>query len=162
MLNGVNGVHILIIGCDNIYLLLSLSLKYVLHVPKLSNNLISVEKLTHDLNCYITFRTHSPLFFFYQQWINKIKRDTSGVSQPIYKTISGLPISSTKETLLYGWGKTTIKWEKHTQKYNQLVTSKQHSTLPKPPEPRPPTFTSPHDKLPVQGITRHVAYSGEH
>ena len=25
-------------------------------------------------------------FFFYQQWINKIKEDTSGVSQPIYST----------------------------------------------------------------------------
>ena len=24
------------------------------------------------------------IFFFYQQWINKIKGDTSGVSQPIY------------------------------------------------------------------------------
>jgi len=33
----------------------SLSLKDVLYVPKLSNNLISIRKLTHDLNCSITF-----------------------------------------------------------------------------------------------------------
>ena len=33
----------------------SLTLKNVLHVPKLSTNLISIHKLTHDLCCQVTF-----------------------------------------------------------------------------------------------------------
>ena len=33
----------------------SLTLKNVLHVPKLSSNLISIHKLTHDLCCQVTF-----------------------------------------------------------------------------------------------------------
>jgi len=32
-----------------------LNLKDVLYVPNLSNNLISVKKLTHDLKCFVTF-----------------------------------------------------------------------------------------------------------
>jgi len=50
-----NGTHILIHGRENVSLLSSLSLKDVLYVPKLSNNLIDVRKLTHDLNFSITF-----------------------------------------------------------------------------------------------------------
>ena len=50
-----NGTHIPIHGRGNVSLLPSLSLKDVLYVPKLSNNLISIRKLTHDLNCSITF-----------------------------------------------------------------------------------------------------------
>jgi len=50
-----NGTHIPIIGRGNISLLPSLSLKDVLYVPKLSNNLFFVQKLTHDLNHSITF-----------------------------------------------------------------------------------------------------------
>ena len=50
-----NGSHIPIIGCGNIQLQSSLHLNNVLHVPKLSNNLLSIHKITLDLNCYVTF-----------------------------------------------------------------------------------------------------------
>jgi len=41
-----------------------------------------------------------------------------GYPNPYTVTRSGLPISSTSETLLYGWSKTTLKWENPTQKTN--------------------------------------------
>ena len=47
-------------------------------------------------------------------------------------------MSSTQEPLLYGWSRTTLKRENQSQK--------------KPtgyPKPNPPTFTSPHDELPM-------------
>jgi len=50
-----NGTHIPITGHGNVSFLSSLNLKDVLHVPNLSNNLISVKKLTHDLKCFVTF-----------------------------------------------------------------------------------------------------------
>ena len=36
-------------------------------------------QLNGNINCWV-------IFFFYQQWIKLIKRDTLGVSQPVYKT----------------------------------------------------------------------------
>ncbi|RDX91498.1 hypothetical protein CR513_26521, partial [Mucuna pruriens] len=39
-----------IVGCDNIHLHPSLR-----HIPKLSNNLISIHKLTQNLECAVTF-----------------------------------------------------------------------------------------------------------
>jgi len=50
-----NGTHIPIIGRDNVSFLSSLYLKVVLYVPNLSNNLIFIKKLIHDLKCYVTF-----------------------------------------------------------------------------------------------------------
>jgi len=41
-----NGSHIPIIGCGNIQLQSSLHLNNVLYVPKLSNNLLSIHKIT--------------------------------------------------------------------------------------------------------------------
>jgi len=49
-----NGTHIPIIGRGNVSFLPSLNLKDVLHVPSLSNNLISL-KFTGDLKCFVTF-----------------------------------------------------------------------------------------------------------
>ena len=54
-----NETHIPITGRGNVSFLPSLNLKDVLHVPSLSNNLISVKKLTRDLKCsVIFFSTH--------------------------------------------------------------------------------------------------------
>ena len=39
----------------DIYITPTLFLKNVLHVPKLSANLVSIQKLTHDLKCYAIF-----------------------------------------------------------------------------------------------------------
>nr|KYP43794.1 hypothetical protein KK1_034774 [Cajanus cajan] len=50
-----NGSHTPVIGCGNIQLQSSLLLKNVLHVPQLSNNLLSIHKITQDLNCAVTF-----------------------------------------------------------------------------------------------------------
>ena len=41
--------------CDNIHLQPSFPLKNVFHVPKLSNNLLSIQKVTQDLNCVVVF-----------------------------------------------------------------------------------------------------------
>nr|KYP73851.1 Retrovirus-related Pol polyprotein from transposon TNT 1-94 [Cajanus cajan] len=50
-----NGQGVPICGSGNIILESSIVLKDVLHVPQLANNLISVQKLTKDLNCSVTF-----------------------------------------------------------------------------------------------------------
>ena len=42
-------------GFGDIYITPTLILKNVLHVPKLSANLVSIQKLTHDLKCYAIF-----------------------------------------------------------------------------------------------------------
>ncbi|KAF2322304.1 hypothetical protein GH714_010849 [Hevea brasiliensis] len=50
-----DGSSIIIAGHGNINLTLSISLQNVLHVPRLSTNLISIYQLTKNLNCCITF-----------------------------------------------------------------------------------------------------------
>jgi len=50
-----NGYNTPITGRGNIHLQPSFSLKNVLHVPNLSNNLLSIHKITQDLNCAVTF-----------------------------------------------------------------------------------------------------------
>ncbi|RDY13215.1 hypothetical protein CR513_01894, partial [Mucuna pruriens] len=48
-----------IVGSRNVQLKSSLSLHNVLHVPKLANNLISIDRLIQDWNCAVTFfRSH--------------------------------------------------------------------------------------------------------
>ena len=51
----VNGSLVTITGFKDIHITLTLILKNVLHVPKLSTNLVSIQKLTHDLKCYAIF-----------------------------------------------------------------------------------------------------------
>ena len=50
-----NGSTTPINGRGNIHLQPSFPLKNVLHVPKLSNNLLSIQKITQDLNCAVVF-----------------------------------------------------------------------------------------------------------
>ena len=50
-----NGFLTTIAGLGDIYINPSLTLKNVLHIPKLSTNLISVQKLSHDMNCNVLF-----------------------------------------------------------------------------------------------------------
>ena len=51
----VNGSLATVVGFRDIYITSTLILKNVLHVPKLSANLVSIQKLTHDLKCYAIF-----------------------------------------------------------------------------------------------------------
>ena len=51
-----------IAGKRTIPLTHSLSLKYVLHVPKLSINILSIHKLTKDLNCKMVFSPNDCVF----------------------------------------------------------------------------------------------------
>ena len=44
-----------VVGFRDIYITPTLILKNVLHIPKLSANLISIQKLTHDLNVMLFF-----------------------------------------------------------------------------------------------------------
>ena len=50
-----NGFLVTVAGFRDIYITPTLILKNVLHVPKLSANLVSIQKLTHDLKCYAIF-----------------------------------------------------------------------------------------------------------
>ncbi|RVW75295.1 Retrovirus-related Pol polyprotein from transposon TNT 1-94 [Vitis vinifera] len=50
-----NGSLVIVAGFGDIYITPTLILKNALHVPKLSANLISIQKLTHDLKCYAIF-----------------------------------------------------------------------------------------------------------
>ncbi|KAL6347733.1 hypothetical protein AAG906_026262 [Vitis piasezkii] len=51
----VNGSLATVAGFRDIYITPTLILKNVLHVPKLSTNLVSIQKLNHDLKCYAIF-----------------------------------------------------------------------------------------------------------
>ncbi|CBI34284.3 unnamed protein product, partial [Vitis vinifera] len=50
-----NGSLATIAGFGDIYITPTLILKNVHHVPKFSANLVSIQKLTHDLKCYVIF-----------------------------------------------------------------------------------------------------------
>jgi hypothetical protein len=50
-----DGSHARVVGIGNIDLQPSFKLQSVLHVPTLSNNLISIHQLTRDQNCKVTF-----------------------------------------------------------------------------------------------------------
>ena len=58
-----NGSLATVVGFEDIYITPTLILKNVLHVPKLSANLVFIQKLTHDLKCYATF---FPSFVFFR------------------------------------------------------------------------------------------------
>ena len=50
-----NGSLVTIAGFGDIYITHTLIIKNVLHAPKLSANLVSIQKLTHDLKYYAIF-----------------------------------------------------------------------------------------------------------
>ena len=50
-----NGSLATVASFEDIYITPTFILKNVLHVPKLSANLVSIQKLTHDLKCYAIF-----------------------------------------------------------------------------------------------------------
>lgn len=50
-----NGSLATVAGSGDIHITPTLILKNILHVPKLSASLVSIQKLTHDLKCYATF-----------------------------------------------------------------------------------------------------------
>lgn len=50
-----NGTTTTVAGIGDIYITPSLVLKNVLHISKLSTDLVSIQKLTRDLNCHVTF-----------------------------------------------------------------------------------------------------------
>ena len=55
-------------GIGDVQINSSLTLKNVLHVPKLSSNLISIHKLTHDLCCQVTFNDTYCIFQGMESW----------------------------------------------------------------------------------------------
>ena len=59
-----NGSLATVTGFRDIYITPTLILKNIHHVPKLSANLVSIEKLTHDLICYAIF---SPSYYVFQE-----------------------------------------------------------------------------------------------
>lgn len=54
-ITAADGTSTTVAGIGHIQVTPSLLLKNVLHVPKLSTNLLSVQKLTKDMSCYIIF-----------------------------------------------------------------------------------------------------------
>ena len=59
-----NGSLATVASFGDIYITPTLILKNVLHVPKLSANLVSIQKLTHDLKCYAIF---FPSYYVFQE-----------------------------------------------------------------------------------------------
>ena len=59
-----NGSLAIVSGFGDIYITPTLILKNVLHVPNLSANLVSIQKLTHDLKCYAIF---FPSYYVFQE-----------------------------------------------------------------------------------------------
>ena len=57
-----DGSFATIAGQGDIHLSPFLILKNVLHVPKLTTNLVSIQQLTKTLNCYLTFLLTSCVF----------------------------------------------------------------------------------------------------
>ena len=57
-----NGTHMPISGSENVSFSSTLSLSSVLLAPNLSNNLLSISKITKNLNYYVTF--HSTHYVF--------------------------------------------------------------------------------------------------
>ena len=57
-----NGSTCNIVGSGTVKATSSITLSSVLNLPKLAFNLISVSKLTRDLNCYISFFPNHCLF----------------------------------------------------------------------------------------------------
>ena len=58
-----NGSLVTVASFGDIYITPTLILKNILHVPKLSANLVSIQKLTHDLKCYAIFFSLLSVFF---------------------------------------------------------------------------------------------------
>jgi len=50
-----NGSNTPVTGRGNVHLQPSFPLKNIFHLPKLSNNLLSIQKVTQDLNCAVVF-----------------------------------------------------------------------------------------------------------
>ena len=53
-----NGSLATVARLEDVYVTPSLILKNVLHVPKLSTNLVSIQKFTEDLKCYAIFHPY--------------------------------------------------------------------------------------------------------
>ena len=60
----VDGSLTTVAGQGDILINRNLTLKDVLHVPKLCTNLVSIQKLTHDANCRVIFY---PFFCEFQE-----------------------------------------------------------------------------------------------
>ena len=59
MISIADGTLITVAGQGEVQISPSITLKNVLHVPKLSTNLISIQKLTKDLSCNVVFYSNS-------------------------------------------------------------------------------------------------------
>nr|KYP63418.1 hypothetical protein KK1_017987 [Cajanus cajan] len=57
-----DGTLITVAGIGNIHINPFITLKNVLHVPKLYTNLISVQKLTNDISCNVVFNNNCCVF----------------------------------------------------------------------------------------------------
>ena len=101
-----NGSLATIASFRDIYITPTLILKNVLHVPKLSANLVSIQKLTHDLKCYAIF--FPSLCVFQEQDFGRrigLAKERNGLYhlELSHKTINNLSLSflssSNKDTI---------------------------------------------------------------
>ena len=58
----VDGTIAIVTGQGDVFLTSSLTLRNILHIPKLSVNLLSIPQITKDLNCLVNF-TQSGCYF---------------------------------------------------------------------------------------------------
>ena len=101
-----NGSLTTVAGFGDIHITPTLILKDVLHVPKLSASLVSIQKLTHDLKCYVVF---FPSYCVFQDQVSRrrigLAKERNGLYhlEPSQKIRSHLPLSflssSNKDTI---------------------------------------------------------------
>lgn len=65
-----NGITLTVACRGNVLLTSSLKLENVLHLPKLTTNLISIQRLAKDLSCKVTFSNE---FYLFQDQISRRK-----------------------------------------------------------------------------------------
>ena len=66
-----NGTLATVVGFRDIYITPTLILKNVLHVPKLSTNLVSIQRLTHDLKRYVMLFFFPSYYVFLGTWLEE-------------------------------------------------------------------------------------------
>ena len=97
-------------GLGDVYVSPSLVLKNILHVPKLSTNLVSIQKLTHDLQCYAMF---SPSYCVFEDQGSRRKIGLAKERNGLYHLESPQKIMSNLSLLFLSSSNKDVMWLYH-------------------------------------------------
>lgn len=120
----------------------SLLLKLLLHVPSVSRNLISIQKLAHENLCYITFDSSG---FTIKDWRTNLTLLTRSIYRSLYQAKTTLSSSSPN----YCFSATTTfgLWHRRLGHPSPSVQSKLHLPATPPPQHCPSCATLKSQKL---------------